>query len=73
MMVMYGMASPVAILFSLLEIVGIVAIIAALAFFYTFFGVATQYTYQDKMADPEQPVSAGSIWMHYKHLGNSNP
>ena len=68
MMVMYGMASPVAILFSLLEIVGIVAIIAALAFFYTFFGVATQYTYQDKMAHPEQPVSAGSIWMHYKHL-----
>ena len=32
MMVMYGMASPVAILFSLLEIIGIVAIIAALAF-----------------------------------------
>ncbi|WP_441794521.1 hypothetical protein [Limosilactobacillus reuteri] len=68
MMVMYGMASPVAVLFSLLEIVGIVAIIAALAFFYTFFAVATQYTYQDKMAHPEQPVSAGSIWMHYKHL-----
>ncbi|MBD5806065.1 hypothetical protein [Limosilactobacillus walteri] len=68
MMIMYGMASPVTVLFALLEILGIFAIIAALAFFYSFFVVATQYTYQDKMAHPEQPVSAGSIWMHYKHL-----
>ncbi|WP_302118253.1 hypothetical protein [uncultured Limosilactobacillus sp.] len=68
MMVMYGMASPVAILFSLLEVLGIFAIIAVLAFFYSFFAVATQYTYQDKLAYPEQTVSAGSIWMHYKHL-----
>ncbi|MBB1078808.1 hypothetical protein H5S09_09225 [Limosilactobacillus sp. STM2_1] len=68
MMIMYGMASPLNLLFSLLEIIGIFAIIAALAFFYSFYALATQYTYQDKLAHPEQPVSAGSIWMHYKHL-----
>lgn len=68
MMVMYGMASPLAILYSLFEILGIFAIMAALTFFYSFFTVAAQYTYQDKLAHPEQPVSAGSIWMHYKHL-----
>lgn len=68
MMVMYGMASPLAILQAIVEILGIFAIIAVLAFYYTFFNVAAQYTYQDKMAHPEQPVSAGSIWMHYKHL-----
>lgn len=68
MMIMYGMASPAAVLVTFLEILGIFAIIAALTFYYSFYGVAAQFTYQDKLAHPEQPVSAGSIWMHYKHL-----
>lgn len=68
MMIMYGMASPAALLMGLLEILGAVAISVALSFFFNFFMVAVQYTYQDRLAHPEQPVSAGSIWLHYKHL-----
>lgn len=68
MMIMYGMASPAALLMGLLEILGAAAISIALSFFFNFFMVAIQYTYQDRLAHPEQPVSAGSIWMHYKHL-----
>ena len=68
MMIMYGMASPVALLMGLLEVLGAAAISIALSFFFNFFMVAIQYTYQDRLAHPEQPVSAGSIWMHYKHL-----
>lgn len=68
MMIMYGMASPVAILLALLEVLGIMVIILVLYYFFGFFTIAVQYTYQDRLAHPEQPVSAGSIWMHYKHL-----
>ncbi len=68
MMIMYGMASPLALLMGLLEVLGAGAISIALSFFFNFFMVAIQYTYQDRLAHPEQPVSAGSIWMHYKHL-----
>ena len=68
MMVMYGMASPVAILLALLEVLIVAIIMVILYFFFAFFAVAVQYTYQDKMTHPEQPVSAGSVWMHYKHL-----
>lgn len=68
MMIMYGMTSPAAILLALLEALVGVAIIATLAFFYSFYVVAVQFTYQDHLVNPEQPVSAGSIWMHFKHL-----
>ncbi|WP_283576853.1 hypothetical protein [Limosilactobacillus oris] len=68
MMIMYGMASPMALLLGLLEILAGLVIMAALTFFYSFFTVAVQYTYQDHLLDPDQPVSAGSIWLHFKHL-----
>lgn len=68
MMVMYGMASPLAVLLALCEMLLMAAIVVALSFFYSFFSLASQYTYQDKLTYPEQPVSAGSIWMHFKHL-----
>lgn len=68
MMMMYGMTSPLAIAFSVVEMLVILAIIITLSFFYSFYSIGTQYTYQDKLAHPKQPVSAGSIWMHYKHL-----
>lgn len=68
MMIMYGMTSPLAVVFSILEMLVILAVIVALSFYYSFYNVGVQFTYQDKLAHPEQPVSAGSIWMHYKHL-----
>lgn len=68
MMIMYGMASPAALGMGLLEVLAAAGISIALSFFFNFFMVAVQYTYQDRLAHPEQPVSAGSIWMHYKHL-----
>lgn len=68
MMIMYGMASPAALGMGLLEILGAAAIAIALSFFFNFYTVAVQYTYQDRLKHPEQPVSAGSIWMHFKHL-----
>ena len=68
MMIMYGMASPLALLVGLLEVFAGIALIAALAFFYNFYVVAAQYVYQDHLANPDQPVSAGSIWLHFKHL-----
>lgn len=68
MMIMYGMASPATLLVGLLEVLGAAGISIALSFFFTFFTVAVQYTYQDHKKDPSQPVSAGSIWLHYKHM-----
>lgn len=68
MMIMYGMASPLALLVGLLEVLVGIALIAALAFFYNFYVVAAQYAYQDHLANSNQPVSAGSIWLHFKHL-----
>lgn len=68
MMIMYGMTSPMALLAGLLEVLAGLAAAVALAFFYNFFTVGVQYTYQDHLANPDQPVSAGSIWMHFKHL-----
>lgn len=68
MMIMYGMASPLALLLGLLEVLAGLVIIAALTFFYGFYTVAVQFAYQDHLQDPEQPVSAGSIWLHFKHL-----
>lgn len=68
MMIMYGMASPAALLVGVVEVFGALIITIALSFFFTFFTVATQFTYQRRLADPDQPVSAGSIWMHFKHL-----
>ncbi|WP_076460557.1 hypothetical protein [Limosilactobacillus caccae] len=68
MMMMYGAISPLSIAASLIEILLMVAIIIALSFGYSFFSLASQYTYLDKLAHPEQPVSAGSIWLHFKHL-----
>lgn len=67
MMIMYGMASPAALLVGLLEVLLAVGISIALSFFFTFFTVAVQYTYQDRLKNPDQPVSAGSLWLHYKH------
>lgn len=68
MMMMYGAISPLSIAASLIEILLMVAIIIVLSFCYSFFSLASQYTYLDKLAHPEQPVSAGSIWLHFKHL-----
>lgn len=68
MMIMYGMASPLALLMGLLEVLAGIVVIAALSFFYNFYVVAAQYAYQDHLANPDQPVSAGSIWMHFKHI-----
>lgn len=68
MMIMYGMASPAAIGLALLELLLAIVILVALSFFYSFFTTAAQFTYQDKVRHPEQIVSAGSVWMHYKHL-----
>lgn len=67
-MIMYGMASPLALLMGLLEVLVGIALIATLSFFYNFYVVAAQYAYQDYLANPDQPVSAGSIWMYFKHL-----
>lgn len=68
MMIMYGMASPLAVVLAVIEMLVILVVVIALSFFYSFYSIGTQYTYQDKLADLNQPVSAGSIWMHYKHL-----
>ena len=68
MMIMYGMASPAAIGLALLELLLAIIVLIALSFFYSFFTTAAQFTYQDKVRHPEQVVSAGSVWMHYKHL-----
>ncbi len=68
MMSMYGMASPAAIGLSVLEIILAIVILLALSFFYSFFTTAVEFTYQDRLRHPEQVVSAGAVWMHYKHL-----
>ena len=68
MMSMYGMASPAVIGLAILEILAAFAILLALSFFYSFFTTAVQFTYQDRVRHPEQVVSAGAVWMHYKHL-----
>lgn len=67
MMMMYG-ASLTPIFFSLAEFIIVLVVIAGVTFLYSFYCVAIEYTYQDKLVHSEQPVSAGSIWMHYKHL-----
>lgn len=68
MMSMYGMASPAAIGLSVLEIIVAIVILLALSFFYSFFTTAVEFTYQDRLRHPEQVVSAGAVWMHFKHL-----
>lgn len=68
MMIMYGMASPAALLVGLVEVLGAGAISIAISFFFTFFTIAVQYTYQDHIKNPKQVVSAGSIWLHFKHM-----
>lgn len=68
MMVMYGMVSAGALLMGVLELVIAIALFFALSFFYSFFTISSSYTYQDKIRNPEQIVSAGSLWMHYKHV-----
>lgn len=68
MMSMYGMASPAAIGLAILEIIVALVILLALSFFYSFFTTAVEFTYQDRLRHPEQVVSAGAVWMHYKHL-----
>lgn len=68
MMIMYGMASPAVLLVGLVEVLGAGAISIAISFFFTFFTIAVQYTYQDHIKNPKQVISAGSIWMHFKHM-----
>ena len=68
MMSMYGMASPAAIGLAILEIIVAIVVLLALSFFYSFFTTAVEFTYQDRLRHPEQVVSAGAVWMHFKHL-----
>lgn len=68
MMAMYGMASPAAIGMALLEVLAAIVILMALSFFYSFFTTAAEFTYQDRLRHPESVVTAGNVWMHFKHL-----
>lgn len=68
MMAMYGMASPAAIGMALLEVLVAIVILMVLSFFYSFFTTAAEFTYQDRLRHPESVVTAGNVWMHFKHL-----
>ncbi|MDO4903145.1 MAG: hypothetical protein Q3959_02675 [Limosilactobacillus sp.] len=68
MLMMYGMASPVTLLFGLLEMIVGLVVLAGVGFYYSFYTTATQFAYLDKIEHPDHVVSAGSIWMYFKHL-----
>lgn len=71
MMVMYGMASPAAILMALLEIVLVFVLMILNGFWYSFIGTAFNFAYLDRFRDESQKVSAASIWSQFKHMNKN--
>lgn len=68
MMMMYGMASGATLLMAILELFGLLALILAIGFCYSFIATAICFAYQDQLRDPARPVSAGAIWQTFRHL-----
>ncbi|WP_295729256.1 hypothetical protein [uncultured Limosilactobacillus sp.] len=71
MMVMYGMASAGAIGLGLLEMLVALGLILAVNFFYGFIQVAIQYAYLDRFHNPDDKVTAASVWGQYKRLNKN--
>ena len=67
-MMMYGMASPLAILITLLEVIILVALIVALSFFVSFFATSSSYAYLDALRHPGMKVNASAVWTYFKHV-----
>lgn len=71
MMVMYGMASPAAILMAVLEILVVFVLMILNGFWYSFMGTAFNFTYLDRFRDESQKVTASSIWHQFKHMNKN--
>lgn len=67
-MMMYGMASPLAILITLLEVIVLAALIVALSFFVSFFATSSSYAYLDALRHPGMKVNASAVWTYFKHV-----
>ena len=71
MMVMYGMASPAAILMALLEILLVFVLMILNGFWYSFMGTAFNFTYLDRFRDDSNKVNATTIWHQFKHMNKN--
>lgn len=67
-MMMYGMASPLAILMTLLEVIILAVLLVALSFFVSFFATSSSYAYLDALRHPGMKVNASAIWTYFKHV-----
>lgn len=67
-MMMYGMASPLAILLALLEVIILAVLLVALEFFVGFFATSSSYAYLDALRHPGMRVNASAIWTYFKHV-----
>lgn len=69
MLIMYGMGSQV--MLSIVEALAILVLWILVTFGMYFVNMSILYNYQDLVRNPNQKVSAGSIWTHFKHVNKN--